>query len=191
MMGGHQIHWLPLGLVGILAALGFWLNQLIHQPIMVDNAGFSHEPDAIVEKFNALAFDSAGNPMHRLTTDRLTHYLDDDTNALDNPAFHILDKRGLPVKISARRGLVSTTGEHIHFLGNVKLVRQDTSGNTPFTLESEYLWITPDAGIMQTDKPVTLRQGGNIITARAMQADSRTQIITLSGGVRGTYEKTH
>lgn len=188
MTGGHQVHWLPLGLVGLLALLSFWLNQLIHRPVVEDNGGFAHEPDTIVENFHALAFDSKGQPLHALRATRLVHYMDDDTTELLAPRFSLLDQGGTRAEARARRGQISGNGENVHFIGDVRLTRRESGKQAPLTMETEYLWITPDSGIMRTDKPVTLKQGRAAITAGRLLVNEQRKEITLSGGVHGHYE---
>lgn len=187
-MGGHQIHWLPLVLAGLLALLGIWLNQLTHRPVVVDNGGFAHEPDTIIENFSALAFSRDGRPLHRLSAERLTHYMDDDTTVLDMPRFSVLDRDSARSDVTAKRGQVSSNGQHVHFLGDVQVTRRSQGAPSPLTLETEYLWITPDAGIMRTDKPVTLRQGRSVINAGSLLANNQSKEVSLSGGVHGNYE---
>lgn len=189
-MVGHSIHWFPLGVAGLLAVLATWLNQITHQPDIRDDGGFAHEPDTIVAKFNALAFDAEGRPLHRLSAEKLTHYLDDDTTELEGPRFSVLDRQRLRSEVMARRGQISTNGQHVHFIGAVHLVRYGRDEGPPATLDTEYLWITPDANLMRTQEPVILRQGGAEIRAGALRADTQSKELTLSGGVRGTYEKT-
>lgn len=189
MTGGNQVHWLPLGLVTLLALLGMWLNQLTHRPVVEDNGGFAHEPDTIVKNFNALAFNKAGNPLHKLSATHLIHYMDDDTTVLELPHFSVLEKGQVRSEVTAKRGQISTNGEHVHFLGNVHLTRQAPNAGT-ISLRTEYLWITPDAGIMQTDKPVTLTQGSSLITAGNLLVNDKKKEVTLSGGVHGSYETT-
>jgi lipopolysaccharide export system protein LptC len=191
MMGGHQVHWLPLGLVTLLALLGMWLNQLTHRPVVVDNGGFAHEPDTIVKNFNALAFDREGRPLHRLSATRLVHYMDDDTTELDSPRFSVLARDRVRSEVTARRGQVSSNGQHVHLLGDVRLSRLGPGDQAPLTLETEYLWIIPDAGIMQTHKPVTLKQGRAVIMAGNLLVNDPNKEVTLSGGVHGSYAKTH
>lgn len=190
MTGGSQIHWLPLGLVALLALLGVWLNQLTHRPVVVDNGGFAHEPDTIVKNFNALAFNRDGQPMHQLSAARLVHYMDDDTTVLESPRFNTLETDSVRSEVTAQRGHVSSNGQHVHLLGDVRLIRQQGGSAPPLTLQTEYLWLTPDAGIMQTDKPVTLRQGRAIITAGKLLVNDQKKELSLSGGVHGSYEKT-
>jgi lipopolysaccharide export system protein LptC len=188
MIGGHQVHWLPLMLAALLALLAMWLNQLTHRPVVVDNGGFAHEPDTIVTNFSALAYNKEGHPLHRLHATRLVHYMDDDTTVLETPSFSVMARDRVRSKVTAQRGQVSGNGQHVHFLGDVRLTRQGEGASPPMTLTTEYLWITPDAGIMQTDKPVTLTQGRAIITAGRMLANDQTKMLSLSGGVHGSYE---
>jgi lipopolysaccharide export system protein LptC len=191
MMGGHQVHWLPMTLAALLALVGVWLNQLTHRSVTVDYGGFNHEPDTIVENFSALAFDQAGHPINRLSAARLTHYMDDDTTILEAPHFTVMESDSAHSEVTARRGQISTNGEHVHFLGHVHLVRYGPGAKVPLTLDTEYLWITPDTGIMQTDRHVTLRQGKAVITAGALLANNQSKEVTLWGDVHGIYEKTH
>jgi lipopolysaccharide export system protein LptC len=191
MSGGHQIHWLPLALAGLLALLAVWLNQLTHRPVLEDHGGFAHEPDTIVTRFNALAFDAEGRPLHRLTAEKLVHYMDDDTTEIVNPRFSVLEGERLQSEVTARRGQISTNGQHVHLLGEVRMKRYNPAGDAPMTLDTDYLWITPDANLMRTDRTVTLRQGKTVITAGSMLANTKNKELTLSQGVRGHYEKNN
>ena len=190
MMGGHQVHWLPLAIAGLLAMLGVWLNQLTHRPVVVDNGGFEHIPDTIVEQFDALAFNRDGQPLHRLRAARLIHFLDDDTTILEAPHFSVLNATSTRTEVSAKRGQVSTNGQHVHFLDDVVVSRGGQGGQAPLTLRTEYLCITPDAGTMRSDQPVKLQQGGSVITAGNLFLSNQSKQVTLAGGVQGSYETT-
>ena len=189
-MRGHAIHWLPLGVAALLALVATWLNQLTHEPDKVDHGAFAHIPDTIVTEFDALAFGTNGQPMHQLRAKRLVHYLDDSTTTLDAPVFNILDQQRVSTEAQAERGQISTGGEHIHLLDRVRVVRHIGNGRAPVTLETPYLWITPDVGTLRSDRGVTLTQGRNTVRAGALLIDDHNKHIALSGGVRGTYERT-
>lgn len=185
---GHHISWPPLGLVLLLAMLGFWLNHVSGRIETVDNAGFTHDPDYIVERFDALAFDMKGNPQHRLMADRMVHYMDDDTTVLDKPHFLSLDPQA-PVEVNAKRALISTDGKRVFFLNQVHATRTSPSGMAPITVDTEYLQVNPDERTMSTDRFVTLRQGRSSMTANGLRADDNVRLLSLDGNVRGTYEK--
>jgi lipopolysaccharide export system protein LptC len=185
--GLFHVHWPPLVLALLLALFGFWLNNVSEHTAYVDDAGFAHEPDYIIEHFDALAFDLQGHPLHRLAAERMTHYMDDDTTVLEQPVFNSLDPQ-LLVEVKARRAQMSGDGKQVHFLEQVHVVRHGLNGQMPTTLDTEYLHITPDERTMRTNKFVTLRQDATVITANQMLVDDRNKLLTLSGSVKGIHQ---
>lgn len=186
---GYHVHWPPLVLALILAVLGFWLNQVVVRPQVIDDSGFVHEPDYVVEQFNALSFDSRGKPLHRLEAERMAHYMDDDTTVLERPVFTSLDPL-LPVEVKSQRAQISADGRQVYFLQQVRLVRLGLEDQLPVTLETEYLQVTPDERIMRSNQQVTFRQGASVITANQFMADDNNRLMTLSGGVKAVIERT-
>ncbi len=187
--GFHQINWTPLGLALLLALLSFWLNHVGGRVEPVDTAGFTHDPDYIVEDFDALAFDVKGTPHQRLIAKRLTHYMDDDTTVLDKPVMRSLDDED-PVMVTAQRALLSSDGNQAYFMDNVRVERLSSGDRASLTLETEYLHVSRDARTMRSNRPVVMRQGRSQVSANGMFADDRARLLSLDGKVRGTYEKT-
>lgn len=187
MTHGFHVNWTPLALALLLALLAAWLNLVSQSEAVVDNAGFSHDPDFIVERFDALAFDARGLPHQRLTAEKLTHYMDDDTTVLDRPVLRQLDPERA-VTVQSRRALVSSDGQQTHFLDNVRMTRAAGQDQPAAGLETEYLHVAGDSRTMGSDKPVVLRQGRARISADGFSADDRARQVTLTGNVRGTYE---
>jgi len=188
--GGHHVQWLPLGIAALLALLSTWLNHLAELPLVEDNSGFAHDPDYVVEDFNAQAYDLAGRPKHRLQARRMTHYMDDDSIELEAPSFLLTTPGRAPVEVHGRRGLVFADVGSVHFLGDVRVTQAATVDQAAFTLDTEHLRVVPDAGILSSDKPVILRQGNSVINAGSLFIDDHNKLLTLIGGVRGHYEKT-
>ena len=186
---GYHVHWPPLVLALFLALLAFWLNQVAVRMPSVDDAGFAHEPDYVVEEFNALAFNEAGKPRHRLMAERMTHYMDDDTTVLDKPMFFSLDQ-SLPVEVRSQRAQISADGKQVYFLNKVRLTRAAGAGQMPASLDTEYLHISPDERIMRTNQFFTLRQGASVITANQLMIDDSKGLMSLSGGVKAVIEQS-
>jgi lipopolysaccharide export system protein LptC len=191
MTGGHHVHWLPLVLAAMIALMSAWLNHLAKAPVARDDAGFDHDPDYIVEQFKVWTFDIEGKPRHHLTAERMIHYMDDDTSELAKPTFRLTSAKRAPIEVSADRGLIFGDRDSVHFLGDARATRGATPAQSAFTLSGEHLRVVPDAGILNSDKPVTLRQGKSVIRAGGLYVDERKQRLELTGGVRGLYEKTH
>lgn len=184
---GFHVNWTPLALALLLALLAAWLNQVSQTEAVVDNAGFTHDPDFIMTRFDALAFDARGRPHQRLTADKLTHYMDDDTTVLERPVMRQLDPEQ-PVSVQSRRALISSDGQQIHFMDDVRLARVGRGGQPEATLETAYLHVSADRRSMRSDRPVVFRQGRSSITADGFSADDRARQVSLNGNVRGTYE---
>lgn len=187
-MGGNHIHGLPLLLAGVLAALALWLNQLTQRPQWVAPDALAQQPDTIVQQFSAVAFDAQGRPAHRLSAERLVHYLDDATTHLTAPRFELLDANAVRLVVSAQRGQISTDGQHVHLIGQVRATRHVPGQPAPSRLATEYLWLTPDSGEMRTNQAITLSHDGATIHAGGMLANMQGNELHLFGRVRGVYE---
>lgn len=184
-------YWFPLVIVGGLVLLTTWLGQLAELPRSHGDAALRHDPDYFVEDFNATAFDAAGQPRYRLAAVRMTHYMDDDSAELIAPRF-VREGAGVArVVVRALRGLVSSEGEDVHFLGDVRMIRETEGGGAPLELTSEYLRVIPDRDLIRTDKPVLIRDGRAEMRGVGMVADGRKRTLEMTGRVKGTYENRH
>jgi lipopolysaccharide export system protein LptC len=189
MTTGHHAQWLPLAIAALLAAISFWLNQLVSTERPFDTAGFTHDPDYIVEHFTAQGFDLDGNPHHRLEAVRMTHYMDDDTTVLEMPHFTQTSPGKVPLEVRSKRGLIIGQGEVVHFLDDARATRQATADRPAMTLDGEHLRVLPDAHILTSDKPVVIRQGLSVMHGGNLYADDH--VLNLQGGVTGHYEKSN
>ncbi|MCS6787494.1 MAG: LPS export ABC transporter periplasmic protein LptC [Thiobacillaceae bacterium] len=179
--------WLPLILAAALAALAWWLNQIASRPLTMSEAAFRHEPDLIIDRFAATAYDHQGYPRYVLSAEQLRYYPDDETTELTGPHFRMQARAAPSVQALAQRGLISPRGEHVHLLGQVQVIRAATAQTPELTMTTEYLHVTPEAQLLQTDKPVELRQGGTHLRADRMVLDGRARRLELAGGVKAVY----
>jgi len=58
--------WLPLAILLLLAALSFWIERSVELPAS-DSPSARTDPEGIMENFDALRTDPAGNPHYRLS----------------------------------------------------------------------------------------------------------------------------
>jgi lipopolysaccharide export system protein LptC len=189
--GLHHPYWWPLAIAAGLAAVTFWLARLAQAPVSLDMGGFGHDPDYVVERFQATAFDIDGKPRYRLAAERMTHYMDDDTTALAQPRF-LREVAGQPTwRVAATRGVVSSNGENVHLLDDVQVERVAAGPSPSLTLTTNYLWVIPEADILRTDRPITLRQGTSQVTAGGMEVEGKQRTLALAGRVKGIYESRH
>jgi len=74
--------WLPLAALALLVALTVWLNQLIQAPAARPDGSTRHDPDLIVEYFDAQKLAENGTVQYTLAAKKMVHYPDDDSALL-------------------------------------------------------------------------------------------------------------
>lgn len=172
----------PLLLVGVLAGLTFWLQQ-VAQPGIADRSGRArHDPDYIVEKFSVRRFNAEGTLQHTLTSPRMSHYPDDDSTVLNAPliVFHGTP----PSRLSGNIAYVSKDAKEVVLDGNVSMVRAGV--DAPDTVVSTArLNIFPDDETARSDAAVTITKGLTVINGTGLTIDNKTSITQLFGPVRG------
>lgn len=176
----------PLLLVGVLAALTFWL-QRIAEPGNADVSGHKrHDPDFIIDNFSVRRFGPEGNLQHTLRSIRMVHYPDDDSTVATLPdvTFH----RVPPSRLSADSAWVSTDAKEVRLDGNVRLVRTGLDA-LDTVVTTTRLSIFPDEETARSDAPVTVTQGQSVINGTGLAVDNKASIIKLLGPVRGIIHR--
>jgi lipopolysaccharide export system protein LptC len=178
----------PLLLLAALAALTFWLDQLVQPPPQVPNAAARHDPDYIVDNLKALRTDARGQPAYTLFASRMVHYPDDDTTFLTGPRLVSYRSAQAPVTITASEALVSSNGENVYFKQDVKVTRAAYGDHSEMVMLTTYLHVIPDESIARTDRPVRIIDASGVVNAIGLELNSETRILKLLSRVRGTYD---
>jgi lipopolysaccharide export system protein LptC len=88
------------------------------------------------------------------------------------------------------RGFVSSDGEEIQLVDNVKVTRQAFADKGEMTVETDYLKIRPNEELVTTDRPVIIRQAPKtVIYATGMVYEKKLKTVTLLHKVRAHYER--
>lgn len=180
-----------LVLGGILLALvggTLWLAQRseVEEPHYVQQ---EHRPDYYLEQVDTTLMDIDGNPSQRLITDRMTHFMDDDTTQLVNPFLTLYDAQRPPWLVHSESGWLSGDGEVLLLQGAVKIDRAAASGVRPMEIRTRDLKVQPKDSYLETEAVVNARSAQDRIDAKGMQIWYRQPIrIKLLANVRGRYE---
>jgi lipopolysaccharide export system protein LptC len=102
--------------------------------------------------------DQAGKMRYVLAATEMIHYPDDDSTVLQRPRFTQYGVDKPYTQIQGLRGYVSSDGEEVEFVDNVKVVRQATADKGEMQLLTERLLIEPNKDIASTNAPVTITQ---------------------------------
>lgn len=180
----------PLLLLGLLAALTFWLANTVQTSSDDKDARLRHEPDYIIDNFVTIRMGPDGLPLHKLEAERMQHYPDDDSTHLIAPRFAKIEHEREILGITAERARVSSGGDSVDFVDNVRAVRAPTGNRGEIILTTEFLHVRPDDNFARTDLSVTVVEGNSKVTAIGLELDNNTKTVKLLSNVRGTYVKT-
>ena len=179
--------WLPLAALSLLVVLTLWLNQLVQAPTARADGNKRHDPDLIVESFNARKLGDDGRVLYTLAARKMVHYPDDDSALLETVAVEAFEPRQPRMMITADHGRLEQGGERVLIEGNVVIVRDADAKNDGARITTDKLLVLPDAGIARTDSEVQLESPSASATAVGLEIDNRARVMHL-GRVRATYK---
>lgn len=189
-MYGRPTVLFPLALLALLALLTLWIDRTVHIPQHKPDGSTRHDPDYMVSNFVTTKTDMHGNLRYVLAAAGMKHYPDDDSTELVRPRYTQYDVGRPYTQIEGQRGLVSSNGENVQFMDNVKVVRQAFKGRGEMTVLTEYLNVTPKSDIATTDKPVVILQAPKtVVHATGMIYDKKRHTVQLLKHVRVHYER--
>jgi lipopolysaccharide export system protein LptC len=180
----------PIALLSILALMTAWINHVVQPPKPKLDGSSRHDPDYIMRNFVTTQTDINGDLRYKLASVEMRHFPDDDTTELQRPRYTQFAANKPYTQAHALRGYVSSDGEQVQLVDNVKITRQAFADKGEMTIDTEYLNILPNEDLVRTDSPVVIRQAPKtIIYATGMVYEKKTNTATLLHKVRAHYEK--
>jgi lipopolysaccharide export system protein LptC len=179
--------WLPLTALALLVGLTLWLNQLVQAPSTRGDGSKRHDPDLVVDSFNARKLGEDGRVLYTLAAKKMVHYPDDDSALLENVTVEAYEPRQPKMTITADHGRLEQGGERVFIEGNVVIVREADAKNERARLTTEKLLVLPDEGIARTSSEVTLESPSARAVAAGLELNNRSRVLKLDR-VRATFK---
>ena len=179
--------WLPLAALGLLVTLTLWLNQLVQAPPARAAGSLRHDPDLVVQNFNARALGEDGRVRYTLAAAKMVHYPDDDSALLERVKLESLDPAQPRMLATADRGRLEQGGERVWIEGNVVVVREADARGESARLTTDKLLVLPDEGIARTSSAVTLVSPSGRVNAVGLEINNRARTLRLDR-VHATYK---
>lgn len=177
---------MSLALLLTLAAGTYFLAQMsLRETGPAVARDVAHEPDYFVEDLVFTRINTRGEPVFRVSAERMLHYPDDQSSTFDRPVMVSLDPANPRVTLRADRGRTSAEGEETVLSGNVVMVRDASASEPAMTIRTESATIYSETEIARTDQPVRIERGASVLTgvgmefnnaARSLRVDSRVQL---------------
>jgi lipopolysaccharide export system protein LptC len=179
--------WLPLAVLSLLVGLTVWLNALVQAPPARADGSLRHDPDLMVESFNARKLDEAGRVLYTLAARKMVHYPDDDSALLESVTLEAFEPRQPKMTVTADHGRLEQGGDRVLIEGNVLVIREADAKNEGARLTTDKLMVLPDAGLASTTSDVHLESASTDATSHGMELDNRARTLKLDQ-VRATYK---
>jgi lipopolysaccharide export system protein LptC len=180
----------PILFAAILAFISYWVQVSVENESEKRGNKLSNSPDYFLTNFKTTQTESDGSIRFILLANEMVHFTKDDTTRLKKPLF-ISYKNNLPSsQIEGGVGLVSTDGEEVQIIDNVKVARLETETKPKMELFTDQLTVLPHKDQAFTKRPVRITQDPKtVVNAIGMKYDKKNGIITLLEKVRVHYEK--
>ncbi len=180
----------PLVLATLLAVITFWINLTVEQQGPKIDGSNRHDPDYTMNNFVTTQTDVSGKLRYVLAAAEMVHYPDDDSTVLQRPRFTQYTTDKPYTQIEGLRAYVSSNGEEVELVDNVKVVRQAFEGKGEMQVLTEKLIILPNQDLVKTDSPVIITQAPKtVIHATGMVYDKKNQTVKLLKRVKVHYER--
>lgn len=177
----------PLLLLGLLAALTYWLERTANFDDLTNRAKARHDPDFIVEHFGIQRFDPKGDLQNTLTAEKMLHYPDDDTTEVSTPQLNYYREGRQPTHVTAQRAWLNHDGKEVHLIDDVRMVHEGAPGTADTVLRTSRLTVFPDDELAKGDTPVTITQGQTVVEGSGLEYKGRENVAVLKGRARGIF----
>ena len=179
--------WLPLAALALLVGLTFWLHQLVQPPTARASGALRHDPDLVIENFNARKLGIDGRVLYTLVARKMVHYPDDDSALLEALTLESFEPAQPKMTMTADHGKLEQGGDRVLIQGNVVVVRAADAKNGASRLTTDNLLVLPEVGIARTTSDVTLQNASGVAHAAGLEIDNRARTMKLDR-VRATFK---
>ena len=185
----HVLRYLPVLLMGALAALSWWLVK--NTPVPGDAKAaqaLRHEPDYTMRGFSVVSYTPSGQLRSRLEGDVMQHYPDTDTIEVEGVRLRAVDETGRVTLGSAQRALSNGDATQVRLTGGARVIREPGPGEGPsarLEIRGEFLELFTETERVRSHLPVTLFTGRGEMRAGSLDYSHLDRIGQLSGRVTG------
>ncbi|SMC26870.1 lipopolysaccharide export system protein LptC [Andreprevotia lacus DSM 23236] len=185
MLGTTRI--LPVALLIMLGGLVWVLNDAANLPALARQAK-PYEADLIASRAVSVRFGVDGQPLARLTADRMRHLPEGDTIWLDQPHLRYTAPGQPELIVVSPQARSEQKGSRIWFPGTVALQRAAPPGGESLTVNGSAVWLDTNKDFAWSADPVRADSKSYHVSGVGFEADMKQQTLFLKSNVVGVYE---
>ena len=146
------------------------------------------EPDYFLDDAVFTRINVDGDPVYRISAERLLHFPDDGTSVYRSPVLVSVDPARPRVTVRADQGRSNEDGSQTVLTGNVVLVRAATETEPEMTIRTEEVTIYSETEIARSDRPVRIERGTSVLTGVGMEFDNAARSLKVDSQVELTWQ---
>lgn len=175
--------YLPLVLMGALALATWWLVKHTPGAPAPRETAVDAGPDYSMHSFVLQRYAPDGRETARLEGRELRHYPADGRVEVDALHLQAFLPDGRVITATASRAVANEAATELQLQGGAEVHGSD-SGGRPVQITSEFLQASLETEVVQTHRPVTVRQGTNQLNAAGLRYDGQRRVLQFDGPVR-------
>jgi len=179
--------WLPFGVLVVIVAMTWWLNQLVQAPPSASDAKARHDPDMLVNRFSATKYGVDGAVLYTVNAARMVHYPDDDSAELARLSFDAYEPGQPKVTVTSDTGRLLDKGSEVWFEGNVVVDRAAAGRVEALTARTDRLQVLPDEKIARTESEIVVEGPSGRIVGKGFELNNEAKTMRLKK-VRAVYQ---
>jgi lipopolysaccharide export system protein LptC len=177
-----------IALLTVLAAGSYFLAEVAQR--FVQTAGVNEGPDiadAFGEGVLLLRLNEQGEPVFRMSAERMEHFRRSDTTAYARPTMSSLDPARPTVTVTAERGTSMGDNQETQLEGNVRFSRPGTQTDPPMLIRTEFARIFTESEIALTDRAVAVTRGQSTLTGTGMEFNNRARTLRVDADTKAVW----
>lgn len=178
----------PITILGVLAALTFWLLHATSLPEEKSDGKNRHDPDYYISGMKLNKLDKAGNLKYTFTNDWTVHFPDDDSTDVTNPNLVYMSPKKPTLTMSSRMAHVNSEGEVVFMYDDVRIKRDATAVRAELLGYMPDLTINTEEEIAFTSSPVRFKQGPSWLNGVGMHMDNKSETYEIKSKAVGEFE---
>lgn len=178
--------YLPIVLMGLLAAASVWLLRMTPAPIEAQTPNAQRLlPDDYMVNFVTRHYNASGALTAELFGAEGKHIPATGHMDITDVQIRNWGRDGATTQSVANRAKVDDAQTVYELMGQAQVIHRLVSGETT-TINSEHLLFETKTDILRALQPAVVRRGKDVISADTLIYDQRTGLATWTGRVRAT-----
>lgn len=143
--------------------------------------------DAFGEAVVLMRLNAAGEPVFRMSAERLEHFRRSDITTYSRPALATLEAGQSHLTVTAMRGSSRGESRETQLEGDVRFVRPAKAGEPALLIRTESVRVFSDTEIALTDRPVAITRGQSTLTGTGMEFNNQARTLRVDSAAKAVW----